>query len=182
MELVVHNGKAFWSPVTENISINNFIRWEQAFRICSNIYTKRFPEKAPQLIEYNDLIHSISLHYVWDNIYAYDKEFHLHLSKHPERSWSVILQQAWSMKLRDRIHKGDLNANTNYKGYDSLHYNQSGEGTSMQSKNKSNEPCRRFNRGCCKFGPKCAYEHKCSYCGKFSHGVLRCRKLAADKE
>ena len=39
MELIMKNGRTFWSPVSETISINNFGRWEQAFRIFSDIYT-----------------------------------------------------------------------------------------------------------------------------------------------
>ena len=39
LELVVRNGKTFWAPVTEIVSINSFAKWEQAFRIFSNIYT-----------------------------------------------------------------------------------------------------------------------------------------------
>ena len=37
LELVVHNGKAFWAPVSEPMSINNFSKWEQAFRVYANI-------------------------------------------------------------------------------------------------------------------------------------------------
>ena len=33
MELIVRNGKTFWSLVSETVIINNFSKWEQAFRI-----------------------------------------------------------------------------------------------------------------------------------------------------
>ena len=32
-------------------------------------------------------------------------DFHIHMAKHPSRSWGIILQQAWSMRLQDRIIK-----------------------------------------------------------------------------
>ena len=99
MELVIKNGKTFRVPAADGVSINNFSKWEQAFRIYSNIYTTQFPHCATELIQYNHVIHSIAGLYTWDNVYSYDKEFRTHLAKHPERSWSVILQQAWSMKL-----------------------------------------------------------------------------------
>ena len=100
MEFVIKNGKTYWSPVSDSIVINGFSRWEQAFRIYANIYTKEFPQQSSELIQYNHIIHSISSQYVWDNVYAYDKEFRMHVARHhPQRSWSVILQQAWSMRL-----------------------------------------------------------------------------------
>ena len=103
LELTVKNGKTFWSPISEVVSINCFNHWEQAFHIFSNIYTKAHPHRASELIQYNHIIYTISLTYVWDNVYTYDKEFRIHMSCHPERNWLVILQQAWAMHLKDRL-------------------------------------------------------------------------------
>ena len=175
------NGKTFWSPVHEIVTINGFSRWEQAFHIYSNIYTKAHPHRSSELIQYNHIIHTISLTYVWENVYNYDKEFRLHLSRYPGRSWSVILQQAWSMRLKDRLTftKGESNhGNYAASGFNS-HGNNNGNGN---SKAKNNEPCRRFNKGKCKFGANCRYEHRCSYCLKFGHAILTCRKLIADMD
>ena len=80
MELMVCNGKTYWLPVVDAVSINNFVRWEQAFRVFANIYTQQFPKKAGELIQYNHIIHSISSCYKWDNVYAYDKEFSLDIA------------------------------------------------------------------------------------------------------
>ena len=168
MELVVKNGKTYWAPVSESVVINGFPRWEQEFRIFSEIYTRHFPHKSSELIQYNHIIHSISLSYTWENVYAYDKEFRIHISKYPERSWSVILQQAWSMKLHDRLY-GSGNgtpANHSYNGSNTHHKGS-----------KINEPCRKYNCGKCNFGLGCKYEHRCSYCYKFGHTILNCRKL-----
>ena len=108
MELVIRNGKTYWVLVSEGINICNFNRWEQAFRVYSNIYTQANPERAGQLIEYNHIIHSIASAFTWENVYEYDKEFRLHIAKHPQRSWAIILQQAWSMRLRDRLFKSEV--------------------------------------------------------------------------
>ena len=86
MELIMRNGKTYWVPVTESVAINCFSKWEQAFRIHANIYTSRFPNKSSELIQYNHVIHSIASSYTWENVYSYDREFRIHLSKHPERS------------------------------------------------------------------------------------------------
>ena len=33
----------------------------------------------------------------------YDKDFRLHLSKFPKRSWAIILQQAWTVRMREKV-------------------------------------------------------------------------------
>ena len=128
MELIVKNGKTFWTLVTETVSINSYFKWEQAFRTFSDIYMRHQPSKSTELIQYNHVIHSIFLTYVWDNIYPYDKEFRIHLSKHPECNWGVILQQAWSMKLRDRLSGGGNEFRTSQSPASSHHNNFSTPG------------------------------------------------------
>ena len=97
MEMVNKGGMSFWVPVSdrEMISINSFNRWEQAFRIFSNIYLAYHPSKAGELIQYSHIIHTASQSFAWENMYRYDREFHLHMSKfHLQHSWGIILQQA----------------------------------------------------------------------------------------
>ena len=167
MEMCVKNGKTFWVPVSHSVNITNFNKWEQAFRVYSNIYTKANPARAAELIEYNHVIHNISMSYIWDNVYSYDKEFRLHMGRNPNRSWAMILQQAWSLRLRDRLSAQQYNTHNTYP--------------SSNNRAKVPEPCRRFNRGRCNFGSNCRYEHRCGYCFKFGHAVLTCRKAASDK-
>ena len=45
MELVIKNGKTFWTPVSDVTSINCFNWWEQAFHIFANVYTKAHPQE-----------------------------------------------------------------------------------------------------------------------------------------
>ena len=107
MELISKGGQTYFVPVSDHESsgINSFYKWEQAFRIFSNVYTRQYPHKALELIQYNHIIYSASLSFSWENVYSYNKEFRMHLSNFPQRSWAVILQQAWSMCLKDRIQK-----------------------------------------------------------------------------
>ena len=178
LELVFKQGKTYWSPVSESITINGYNRWEQAFRIYSDIFTRHNPQRASELLQYHHIIHHISSTYVWENVYAYDKEFHLHISKHPERSWAVILQQAWSMRLKDRLGGAAIaSVNNGLINYSAKASNSHGQDS---SKEKSNDYCRRYNKGYCKFGASCRFEHRCSYCNKFGHTILQCRKLLAD--
>ena len=103
LQLVIKGGQSFWVPMNDNLSINNFQKWEQAFRIFSDVYSRAHPHRSPELLQYCHVINMIASQYVWENVYDYDKDFRLHMQRHPDRSWSIILQQAWAIRLRDRI-------------------------------------------------------------------------------
>ena len=144
----------------ESQSINDFGKWEQAFRVYANVYTKMFHEKASELIQYNHVIYTASLSYLWDNVYTYDKEFRMHISQFPQRSWAVILQQAWTLYMKDRLR---------YAGGGNV------QNTEHNGNSTKKEICRRFNKGKCKNGSSCRYDHRCEGCGKWGHGLHICR-------
>ena len=149
----------YWVPVSdrETTAITNFNRWEQAFRVFSNLYTYYFPQKAGDLIQYNHVIFTTSQTYAWDNVYRYDREFRMHIGRHhPHRNWSTILQQAWSMYLKDKI---------NHQGF------QNGK-----KPNPRRRLCFDFNKGICEYGQRCKFDHRCSFCEKYGHGAYNCRK------
>ena len=159
MEIVNKNGLSYLSPVSDNsVNISGYPRWEQAFRVYSNIITSRYPTKSSELLQYNHTIHTASTSYAWENMYAYDREFRNHIARHPYRSWAIILQQAWTMLLKDRV------VRTNHP------FNKS-NGNRFKK-----EICKRFNKGKCHLGLSCKYEHWCEVpkCGKFGHGAHIC--------
>ena len=169
LEFVTRNGLTYLTPVGDRdggSNINSYIKWEQAFRVYCNVLTAKYPSKATELLQYNHIIYSASTAYVWENVYAYDKEFHHHIGWHSCRSWNVILQQAWTMILKDRIRYDHSNA---HRG-------------SKQGK-RDREPGGRFNKGRCTFGLSCKFDHRCSVrkCGKFGHGAHQCR-LKSDND
>ena len=163
MELVNRDGHTYFIPArggamgSEN-SISNFLRWEQAFRVYSNIYTSKNPSRASELIQYNHIIHTASMAFHWDNVYLYDKEFRIHMAMYPRRSWAIILQQAWTMRMRDRIIRRE---------------NFGRQGGKKFSKR---DVCWRYNKGKCTYGNNCKFEHRCSECNKFGHGAHICRR------
>ena len=163
LEIVNKNSYSFLSPVSdrEMHQINNYAKWEQAFRVYSNVITTQYPNKATELLQYNHTIHTAVTSYSWENIYLYDREFRQHIGRHPQRPWNVILQQAWTMLLKDRLK------------YDNMAFQRGG----TRSSKKDKEPCRRLNRGKCTFGLSCKFDHHCSVkkCGKFGHGAHICR-------
>ena len=108
LKSVIREGKTYYVPVKESTAITGFGKREQAFRVFSNIYTRTYPGRATELIQYNHTIHTASLNYVWSNVYGYDQDFRIHMSKHPTRSWSTLLQQSWSMQLQEKIRYSDF--------------------------------------------------------------------------
>ena len=92
LELVYRNGQTFFVPAhdREATGIFNFNKWEQAFRVYSNVYLQEHPDCAAELIQYNHIIFSAENPFTWDNVYQYDKEFRMHLSSFPERSWALF--------------------------------------------------------------------------------------------
>ena len=166
MEMVFKNGRTYFVPATTHSNsdnaISSFSRWEQAFRVFSNVYTNRFPHRASKLIQYNHIIYTASMAFSWDNVYLYDREFRLHMARYPLRSWAMILQQAWTMRLRDKL-KGDQNY-----------------GRSEKKQNKK-DICWRYNKGRCTYGSSCKFDHRCGTCNKYGHGQHICRKANKDK-
>ena len=172
MEMVTKDGHIYWTPAIDNQKIFNFARWEQSFRIYSNVYCQAYPQRSSELLQYNHLIHTASLSFVWDNVYKYNIDFRLHMSRFPRRSWSIILQQAWSVHLKDRLKRfGNNESNRNQKGSSSQHKTLDDGWGNI---------CKRFNKGKCTFGVGCKFEHRCKYCKKFGHGMHICRKLKVD--
>ena len=163
MRMVNRDGVPAWAPARDRDPVNSFTRWEQAFRVYSNIYTEVFPRKAAELIQYNHVINTAAQSFTWDNVYRYDRKFRKHLSKFPSRSWSVILQQAWTMCLKDRYGNGDRN-----RGND--------------RNKKRRDICWKFNQGKCSYGLSCKFDHRCTLCLKFGHGSHNCRRTKADRD
>ena len=93
---------------TSDETINSYIKWHAAFRAYSDILTERFPEKATELFQYEHIIHAASQTFVWENVYCYDKAFRIHFSEFPDRTWSIILHQTYTTKLKEKL-RGEQN-------------------------------------------------------------------------
>ena len=161
IEMVNRGGMSYWVPLSdrESTAISSYTKWEQAFRVFNNVYMSFHPNKAVEMIQYNHIIHTASLSFAWENVYKYDREFRLPMSKHHmKRNWSVILQQAWAIYLKDKVNSSVSQNNPNY----------------------NTKPRRRlcfdFNSGNCTYGKRCKFDHRCSFCNKYGHGSYNCRK------
>ena len=158
LRLVNRNGELGLASETERDlgTINSFARWDQAFCVFTNIYTSSFPHKSTELTQYNHIIRTAAASYRWENVYNYDKDFRIHMSKNPYRSWGVILQLSWSTRLKEKIRTSD-------------------EGQ-HEGKQRKSDVCWRYNRGKCTYGNSCKFDHKCAICLKFGHGSHNCRR------
>ena len=170
MIMVNKGGMTFWVPaIDKSYAINNYACWDQAFRVYLDVFTGRYPERTNELIQYGHIIQTASLSYAWENVYQYDREFRCHMERHPFRSWGIILQQAWTMFLKDR-----LNATPHKSG--------NFGGQNNHNENRVNKKlCIPFNQGTCSYGAKCRFDHRCGFCGKYGHGTFNCRKAAQIK-
>ena len=83
LQPVYKDGQVFWQPPVETTDITNYHKLELAFRVFSKVYTMYHPQRATELIQYGNDIHTASLTFTWDNVYMYDKEFRLHMDNHP---------------------------------------------------------------------------------------------------
>ena len=101
LECVVRGGETYFVPALDRNSptIGSFNRWDQAFMIFANIYLDAHPNRYSELLEYQYSIKVASTGFPWENVYSYDRDFRLHMSKYPSPSLAMILQQAWSMRL-----------------------------------------------------------------------------------
>ena len=174
MVQVNRNGQSFYEPASEHEtahSINSYSKWEQAFRVFSTIYVMGHPKRAKELMQYSHTIFTASLTYLWDNVYAYDMDFRIHMSKNTERSWGVILALAWNMRLTEKLKPGIANTH-GANGGNSNNNSYAGAPNTPRVK----KVCWRYNRGKCTYGFNCKFEHKCGTCGKFGHGSHICRK------
>ena len=168
LQLVVKDGKIFHVPNNSGDTggITSIQRWEQALRVFSDIYSSAHPTRASELIQYDHIIHCAAQTYIWENVYMYDKDFRLHMGDYPSRTWAVILQQAWSLRLKDK-HK--------------ISYEIQRMGNVDRLRSGTRKICRRFNRGKCTYGMRCKYDHRCSFCFKMGHSIHNCRRASAEK-
>ena len=174
MEMVNKGGLTYWVPMSdrENSAVSSYIKWEQAFRVFTNIYAQTHPTRVTELLQYNHVIETAAATFQWENVYRYDKEFRLHMSLFPERNWGIILQQAWTLCMK--------NVNHHHQSGNGAQGSNSSKRDNQQSSGGRKKICFKFNQGICQFGFNCKFEHKCGICGKYGHGTYNCRKLQSN--
>ena len=189
--------------------INSVQCWEQAFRVYAMIYCSANPNRAKEIWQYISVINTAAASYQWDNVASYDYTFQHLMEFNPARSWATTYNQMWNLCMKDPISRNASKA-VNYSfasGNKSHGFSGATESTSSVSnssmggssansnnnnliasvgpkkKSKSNY-CWNFNKGVkCKYGNRCRFVERCSYCDSPGHPIVNCPKASEkDKE
>ena len=162
LQLVNKEGMSYFVPhVDRESKIDNIKKWEQAFRVYTTIYCEANPTRAGEILQYVDVIHRAAAIFNWENVARYDYIFRQLMASKPYRSWAKVYTQMWNLTLNEPIKK----------------FHESGNHHSQVGKPKRKDTvCWKYNKGSCSYGKNCKFEHKCSYCGAFGHGVSNCLK------
>ena len=157
MGIYQRDGLTYFAPASDKDNkITNVRKWEQAFRVYAAIYSKANPHRSSEIWQYVYTINTAASSYHWNNVAEYDYTFRQLMGTYPQRSWAKTYLQGWNLSMRDPISKGQSSQNKN--------------------SNNPNNNCWAFNKGKC-FDRNCQNgDHKCSYCGKWGHGLHNCRK------
>ena len=144
------------STEDKEVKINSIHKWEQAFRVYATIYTKENPERGSEIWQYIDTIHRAAKTFHWEAVAEYDYCFRQLMAEYPQRSWSQIYTQMWNLTLCEGGQKAQ----------------SATQGTSRRE--SKTIVCWRFNKNKCSYGPRCKFDHKCSYCWSYNHPGTQC--------
>ena len=89
LESINKDGYSYLVPASDKEiqAINSYKKWEVAFRVYGNIFTRANLSHTTEIYQYMDAIYTAASNYVWENVYMYD--FFLHrklMDKQPLRS------------------------------------------------------------------------------------------------
>ena len=182
LTLVNRDGNTFFVPSEHSNRITNVRRWEQAFRVYAAVYSNANPSRSAEIWQYVYVINTAASSFLWENVAYYDFTFRQLMNKYPNRSWAKTYNQLWNLSMKDPIPKNVQNTSVVH------HYSGGGGGnsaggdnfTSHKQENKKygdwrDRCCWRFNgSGCKKWN--CRFDHRCNYCGSWSHNVKNCDK------
>ena len=167
------SGTLFAIPKDKEQKINSMKKWDQFFRCYAAIFSKANPSRAAKIMQYIHVIHDAANHYAFENVMTYDYIFRKKMAEKPYKSWAKTYVQLWTRTMVNPISRNQQ-ANGNYS--------YSSGSQSGQKKEWREIACWHFNRNCCSKGAACRFEHRCSYCGSFSHIYPGCPKRANKRQ
>ena len=171
-QFINRDGSTYWAPPSKDSRITNVRRWEQAFRVYAAVFCNANPHRSAEIWQYVYVINTAASSYVWENVYYYDITFRQLMAKKPHRSWAKTYNQLWNLAMCEPLQK---NAFGNRSGF-------GGSGGDKQGVHPTGSDawkhrcCWRYNKGnrCKKWN--CSFEHRCSFCGGYSHNYQNCNK------
>ena len=169
MDLVNHDGHTYFVPSSDkDHRINNIKQWERAFRIYIMIYSEANPTQTSEILQYLDIIMEASQTFVWANIAQYDYSFRKLMHLQANRSWGRVHTQLWATNMKQH-HPGGRNQ-------------AFGQNQNSSKPNWREISCWHYNQNKCnRTAAQCRFEHRCSFCGSFSHIMIHCPKRSNKK-
>ena len=165
-------GDTFLAPINKDRKIYNSKRWDAAFRVYASIYCRANPDRAGEIWQYIDIIHTAASAYVWDNVAKYDQIFRQLMEFNPRRSWAVTYNLMWNLSMVEPLPKMP---NFRSGSGDNKNFQKKQINADSEERPKYNH-CWSFQKGECKYGANCRYDDRCSYCDSTRHGKNRCPK------
>ena len=161
LRLINNNGIAEFKTQESENKITGIRSWDRAFRVYSTIYSEANPARASEILQYAAVINLAAQKFAWEDVAQYDYVFRHLMERKPERSWAKTYTQMWNITLCGQS-KVSTKGNSNFNG---------------NSNRRNRDPvCWRFNRGKCKYGKECRFEHRCSYCWSLNHPGSSCHR------
>ena len=173
---VQKDGESYWQEIIDReAKVNNFKKWEMAFRVYAQAYAAANPHRGAEIWQYVDTIQDAANNFQWENVARYDYNFRKLMELRPERCWATINTQMWTKCMRHPfVSIGNANG--------SKQQGQQGGG-SKRPDGKKESACWKYNRNRCnRSAADCRYKHKCSYCGSYNHIGLNCLKRKKDQQ
>ena len=182
LEWVYKDGGTFLALASSRENrINGIRKWDQAFRVYAIIYCGAHPERAKEIWQYVEIIHTAANSFLWENVASYDYTFRQLMAFNPMRSWATTYNQMWNICMKDPLASNRNNSQRtsfitgNKSGSNG---NNGGGGHKGPRSKKKPDYCWNFNKGLvCRYGNRCRFIERCSYCDSPSHGVINCNKL-----
>ena len=147
----------------ETKKINNYKKWLEGFKVYAAIFTEANLARAAEMWQYIHTIGNAAATYQWSNVAYYDFSFRKIMAKRPNRSWAKTHMQLWTTSMKHHV---QMSNNQN---------------SSQKKKDWRDNVCWKFNKNRCK-DSKCRFEHRCSYCGSYSHVALMCQRKRKSDE
>ena len=170
-----------WGPNKSKNKIYSLPQWATAFEIFVAVYTRRFPEQAPNLMTYTAKVKSLAN--AKGDFIAYDKGFRLSRARHrtpwetPDLELWLDCAQAGLRTELSRLTGASKNNNQPFRA-------NSTSGSSSSQSNKLQHPagtCFIFhNRGGRCNRSNCKFPHACYFPGcAGAHSIYSCPKFKA---
>ena len=170
LQIFERDGEAFLGTGGSETRINSVRKWDQAFRVYATIYPKANPTRSAKIWQYIYVIHMAASSYSWENVAYYDVTFRQLMANRPQRSWAKTYNQLWNLAMCDPLGKNVNHFSPNASG------NQN-----TTPRDWHDNCCWWWNKGKCKRW-NCKFDHRCSYCGAYSHNFGQCNKKRESTE